>query len=842
MAARFYDNFHPEHYDLYLDVNRATKDIQGQTTITGEALSSEIKLHQKYLQIQQVQVNGQTADYQLDEKNEAVIVSSIEPGSVQIKIQYQAPLTDTMMGIYPSYYQVDGVEKQIVGTQFETTAARQAFPCVDEPAAKATFSLAIKFDEHDGETVISNMPEDHVAQGIHYFATTVKMSTYLVAFAFGELQGQFTKTASGVQVGVFATKAHLAKELTFAVDIAKRAIEFYEDFYQTPYPLPQSLQLALPDFSAGAMENWGLVTYRETCLLLDPDNASLDTKEYVATVIAHELAHQWFGDLVTMQWWDDLWLNESFANMMEYVAIDALEPEWHVWELFQTAEVPAALQRDATDGVQPVHVQVEHPAEIDSIFDSAIVYAKGARMLVMVRSLIGDQALRQGLKNYFQEHQFGNAIGQDLWQALGQAAQIDLATIMQTWLEQPGYPVVHAQIQDGHLILNQEQFFIGNGQTNNRQWQIPLQSNFAQVPALMTESRLDLGDYQTLRAQEQQPFRLNIGNKSHFIVDYDATLLAEILADVDRLDAITQRQLLHDLALLAEAQQVAYADVLVLLPKFVQSHSSIVNAMLYQILGQLKKFVQDDAKATTQLQQLYQQLSAPAAKRLTWQAQDLESNDDELTRPDVLQAALYGQNADIIEQGHQIVQQNMAHLGALPAATRALLLANEVQNYNSSALMARLLDLYQTASDGSLKQDLAYAVTKTTQKVQIERLIQLFQNSKVIKPQDLRTWYNYLLKNSDGQQLAWDWLRTNWLWLAEKLGGDMEFTTYITVTANAFATDARLKEFEEFFTPKVEIPGLGREIKMDIQAIQARVQLVSAEQTAVQTTIKKLIG
>ncbi len=167
------------------------------------------------------------------------------------------------------------------------------------------------------------------------------------------------------------------------------------------------------------MENWGLVTYREAYLLLDPENTSFEMKQLVATVIAHELAHQWFGDLVTMKWWDDLWLNESFANMMEYVAIDAIEPDWHIWEVFQTSEAPAALQRDATDGVQSVHVQVEDPAEIDSIFDSAIVYAKGARMLVMARALVGDDALRKGLKAYFDAHKFHNATGADLWSALG---------------------------------------------------------------------------------------------------------------------------------------------------------------------------------------------------------------------------------------------------------------------------------------------------------------------------------------------------------------------------------------------------------------------------------------
>ncbi|TPR47271.1 peptidase, partial [Apilactobacillus micheneri] len=280
---------------------------------------------------------------------------------------------------------------------------------------------------------------------------------------------------------------------------AKRAIEFYEDFYQTPYPLPHSWQLALPDFSAGAMENWGLVTYREALLLIDPDNTSLSTKQLVATVVTHELAHQWFGDLVTMKWWDDLWLNESFANMMEYVSVDALEPDWHIWETFQTSEAPAALQRDAIDGVQSVHVQVNHPAEIDALFDPAIVYAKGARMLVMVRALIGDDALRTGLKNYFAAHKYNNATGNDLWDALGAASGIDLANIMNSWLEQPGYPVVSAMVDEGHLKLTQKQFFIGEGEDKGRIWQIPLNSNYDEAPEIFKDNHVDLGDYDELR-------------------------------------------------------------------------------------------------------------------------------------------------------------------------------------------------------------------------------------------------------------------------------------------------------------------------------------------------------
>src|SRR5699024_5211429 len=320
------------------------------------------------------------ADFNYNDKDEVINIEAGKVGKMKIEVDFEGKLTDTMMGIYPSYYEVDGEKKQLIGTQFETTFARQAFPCVDEPEAKATFALAIKFDEKPGESIISNQPEEKFKDGVHYFKPTLRMSSYLVAFGFGDMQRKLTRTKSGVEIGVFATRAHQAKELDFALDIAKRSIEFFEDFYETPYPLEHSYQVALPDFSAGAMENWGCVTYREAYLLLDPDNTSLEMKQLVATVIAHELDHQWFGDLVTMKWWDNLWLNESFANMIEYVAIDALEPNWKIWEMFQTSEVPAALQRDATDGVQSVHVMVNDPAEIDALFDSAIVYAKGSRM------------------------------------------------------------------------------------------------------------------------------------------------------------------------------------------------------------------------------------------------------------------------------------------------------------------------------------------------------------------------------------------------------------------------------------------------------------------------------
>ncbi|MTV81846.1 M1 family metallopeptidase [Secundilactobacillus folii] len=837
----FYETFQPSHYNLYLDINRETKLISGKTTITGHASETDIALHQKYLTVSSVEADDQTVEFDLDQKAEAIRIHLNQSGETTLTVTYTAPLTDTMMGIYPSYYEVNGERKQIIGTQFETTFARQAFPSIDEPEAKATFDLAIKFDEHPGETVISNMPEVRTENGVHYFDTTVKMSTYLIAFAFGELQSKQTKTKSGVTVGVFGTKAHQAKELDFALDIAKRSIEFYEDFYHTPYPLPHSWQLALPDFSAGAMENWGLVTYREAYLLLDPDNTALETKQLVATVIAHELAHQWFGDLVTMKWWDDLWLNESFANMMEYVAVDAIEPDWHIWEMFQTSEAPMALNRDATDGVQSVHVNVEDPAEIDAIFDSAIVYAKGARMLVMVRALIGDDALRQGLKQYFAAHRYSNATGADLWSALGDASHLDVGAIMNSWLEQPGYPVVDAKVDDGQLVLTQQQFFIGDGQDQNRRWQIPLNSNDPQAPLIFKDAKLSLGDYNDVRQRIGEPFRVNVGNNSHFIVHYDETLLNDILNHLDGLDAIAQLQLLQDLRLLAEGSRISYAKVVPLLSRFANSQATVVITALYTMANNLKKFVTSDSPEEKALKNLFGILSSDQVTRLGWLPKAGESNDDQLARPTILSAALYAQNSEAVKAAHQIFTDNKAQLETLSADIRGLVLTNEVKHYGSEALFNQLLETYRKTSDASYKSSIRVALTSTPDAQLIGKLIGKFEDADTIKPQDLRGWYRGVLANSHGEQAAWDWIRNDWQWLEDTVGGDMEFATYITVTTGIFKTPERLAEFKAFFEPKINTPGLTREIKMDIKIVTTRVALIEAEKTAVNAAIAKAV-
>ncbi len=634
-VKHFIETFVPEHYDLFLDLNRADKSFSGKVTITGEAKTSKISLHQKDLTVEAVEVAGQARPFTLDKDNEALYIELEAAGPVLVTITYTGQITDNMTGIYPSYYTVDGVKKEIISTQFESHFAREAFPSVDEPEAKATFDLALKFDQAEGELALSNMPEIDVenrkATGVWKFETTPRMSSYLLAFAAGDMQGITAKTKNGTLVGVYATKAHPESNLEFALDIAVRCIEFYEEYYGVKYPIPQSLHVALPDFSAGAMENWGLVTYREIYLLVDENSTAL-SRQTVALVVAHELAHQWFGNLVTMKWWDDLWLNESFANMMEYVSVDAIEPSWKIFEDFQTSGAPYALKRDATDGVQSVHVEVKHPDEINTLFDGAIVYAKGSRLMHMLRRWLGDHAFRKGLGAYFEKHQYGNTIGRDLWDALSQASGRDVASFMDAWLEQPGYPVVTAKVENDCLILSQKQFFIGEHEDKGRLWPVPLNSNWQGLPDTLTTERLEIPNYAALAAQNEGALRLNTENTAHYITDYQGELLDALLNNLSSLDNISKLQIVQERRLLAESGKISYADLLPVISKLANETSYMVVSAVSQVLEGLNRFVDEGSQTEEDYKALLKVLSQSNFDRLGFEKQAGESDEDEMVR------------------------------------------------------------------------------------------------------------------------------------------------------------------------------------------------------------------
>ena len=843
-VKHFIETFVPEHYDLFLDLNRADKTFSGKVTITGEAKTSKISLHQKDLTVEAVEVAGQARPFTLDKDNEALYIELEAAGPVVVTITYTGKITDNMTGIYPSYYTVDGVKKEIISTQFESHFAREAFPSVDEPEAKATFDLALKFDQAEGELALSNMPEIDVENrkttGVWKFETTPRMSSYLLAFAAGDMQGITAKTKNGTLVGVYATKAHPESNLEFALDIAVRCIEFYEEYYGVKYPIPQSLHVALPDFSAGAMENWGLVTYREIYLLVDENSTAL-SRQTVALVVAHELAHQWFGNLVTMKWWDDLWLNESFANMMEYVSVDAIEPSWKIFEDFQTSGAPYALKRDATDGVQSVHVEVKHPDEINTLFDGAIVYAKGSRLMHMLRRWLGDDAFRKGLGAYFEKHQYGNTIGRDLWDALSQASGRDVAAFMDAWLEQPGYPVVTAKVENDSLILTQKQFFIGEHEEKGRLWPVPLNSNWQGLPDTLTTERLEIPNYAALAAQNEGALRLNTENTAHYITDYQGELLDALLNNLSSLDNISKLQIVQERRLLAESGMISYADLLPVISKLANETSYMVVSAVSQVLEGLNRFVDEGSQTEEDYKALLKVLSQSNFDRLGFEKQEGESDEDEMVRQLIVGNMIKADDEIARAQASQIFDRYRDNLEKLPAAIRLQVLVNQIKHHESKELTKLYLELYVASNDGSFKNALSTALSYTKNMETLDELLATWKDKFTVKPQDLSAWYARFLSRDFTQEAVWTWARENWDWIKAALGGDMSFDSFVISPAVVFKTEKRLAEYKAFFEPQLDDMAISRNISMGIKEIAARVELVKREKEAVEKAIRAAI-
>lgn len=844
-VERFIDKFVPENYNIFLEINRKEKTFSGNVAIGGEALSDQVSFHQKNLTISSVLLDNQPVEFEEDDAREAVDLKLPETGSMTLVLEFSGYITDNMTGIYPSYYKVDGVKKEVIATQFESHFAREAFPSIDEPEAKASFDLAIKFDQEEGEVVISNMPETNVdlrqETGVWTFETTPRMSSYLLAFALGDLQAKKAATKNGTEVAIFATKAHKPSSLDFALDIAVRVIDFYEDYYGVAYPIPHSYHLALPDFSAGAMENWGLVTYREIYLVLD-ENSTAESRQQVALVIAHELAHQWFGNLVTMKWWDDLWLNESFANMMEYVSVDAIEPSWNIFEDFQTTGVPLALKRDATDGVQSVHVAVNHPDEINTLFDPAIVYAKGSRLMHMLRRWLGDKDFSAGLKAYFEKHQYRNTIGRDLWNALSASSGKDVASFMDAWLEQPGYPLVSAQVQDGTLILSQKQFFIGEHEDKNRLWQIPLNSNWSGLPDTLSEASISIPNYSELAAKNEGALRLNTDNTAHYITNYQGQLLDSLLADFAGLDKTSQLQILQERRLLAESGEISYADLVPLLAMLSDQTSYMVAAAGEQIISGLDRFIDEGSDSEANFKELIRRAAEQNFTRLGFEKQAGEADEDEMVRQAAIRLMLKADDEKAVAQAHEIFQSYEGRLESIPAAIRASVLINEMKHAESPELVQEYLDAYVASSDGIFKRQVASALANTKDGASLDHILAQWQNKDVVKPQDLSTWYAYFLQHPFTQTKVWTWAKENWEWIKAALGGDMSFDKFVIYPANSFKTQESLQDYKDFFEPQLDDMAISRNITMGIKEIAARVDLIEKEKAAVQVAIDMAVA
>ena len=826
-VPRLLDTFTPNHYNLTLDLTRAEeKEFSGTVIISGDSTSESISLHSKGLTIQSATIDNQPADVSFGEFDELRLSQpNLKNGNHTIHIIFSGNITDAMHGLYPCYFTHDGVKKQLFATQFESHHAREVFPCVDEPAAKAEYDLTLI--TRPEITVLGNMPvkseEENGDSLTTTFEETSRMSSYLLAFVIGELHKKTARTKSGVEVNVWATPAQNENTLDFALDIATRSIDFYDEYFGVKYPLPKSDHVALPDFSSGAMENWGLITYRESCLLADPELTPESSRRFIATVIAHELSHQWFGNLVTMQWWNDLWLNESFANMMEYVAIDALQPDWHMWEDFATNEVTAALRRDSLDGVQSVQADVNHPDEISTLFDPAIVYAKGGRLLVMVRKLIGEEAFRAGLKSYFEKFAYKNTVGNDLWQELESASGQPIVNLMNAWISQPGLPVVSVSNSHNTVILSQERFFIGEHQPSDALWPIPL---FANQPL----------DVKVLNQKEttisiEKPLQLNCGLSAHFVTKYDESTREYLLKNITELPTLDKICILQDATILARAGFENSASLLPLALSLKTETNEKIFGMAAGALTELRKFVDDNDVARDSLKRISGEFARATFEELGWDEKDGESDDDRERRTTALSLMMYSEDKEVLNEAKTRFDSNK--LEDLPTEIRALIISANVRHFETPEMIENLFAAYKNTPSNDLQNDIAIGLTSTKNPETAEKILANIKDSNVIRPQDASRWFVYLIRTRESRQIAWNWLKENWAWVEDTFGEDKSYDDFIRYAATALLTTNELNDFQQFFEPMMDIPALTRTIKLGITEISARAELIKRDKEAV---------
>ncbi|MBI4532969.1 MAG: M1 family peptidase, partial [Candidatus Melainabacteria bacterium] len=484
----------PKAYELYLEPDLTQCTFTGHETIlinvhrpitaivlnATELTISKATVH--WWQANKAQIlEGNVASSPNLEQVSIVLPHALSPGSYKLQLAFQGKIGDKLRGFYMAHYNdAAGIQQKLAVTQMEPTDARRLFPCFDEPAFKATFRLTVAIDP--ALTAVSNSPivsqQWHARSGkkIIAFAATPKMSTYLVTLIVGHLEATPVKMAIGkvpIQVWTVPGKSCMGR---YAQEIAARLLEYYNNYFKSPYPAPKLDLIAVPDFEAGAMENLGAITFRETALLVDEKTASTQTRQEVAEIVAHEMAHLWFGDLVTMKWWDDLWLNEAFATWMSTKAVDKLMPGWHVWDDFHLWRM-RAMTTDALQSSRPIHFPVHNALQANEMFDE-ITYVKGASILRMLETFVGETIFQSGIVNFIKQHALANADTNDLWSALQRASQYPVQQMMSSWVNQPGYPLLSLSlIERGRKItLHQRRFLLDSTEANNTlMWYMPVE-------------------------------------------------------------------------------------------------------------------------------------------------------------------------------------------------------------------------------------------------------------------------------------------------------------------------------------------------------------------------------
>jgi aminopeptidase N len=835
VAQRLPDGVVPIHYDLTFAPDLAAAKFTGDERIRVQLArpSASVVLNAAEIAFGEVTVTAggstQRATVTVDEAKEQAtltVPSSLPAGEAEISIKYTGILNDDLRGLYLSHAN----NRRYAVTQLEATDARRMFPAFDEPALKATFSITAIVDAKDSAisngSVVADTPGPDAGKHTVKFDMTPKMSTYLVALAVGDFVCN-PGEADGIPVRICSTPDK--KQLTgLALESTQQIVKYLNNYYSIRYPFTKLDVVAVPDFAAGAMENTAAIFYRETLLLAD-DSASVDTRKTIASVLAHEIAHQWFGDLVTMQWWDDLWLNEGFATWMQSKPVKAWKPEWHA-DLDEVQDNQKAMSLDALHSTRPVRTKASTPSEINELFDP-IAYEKGAAILRMVEGWVGEEAFRRGVNVYIERYKYGNARAEDFWGTLTQATGKPVDRVMAKFVDQPGVPLVTAEIkctaagEAANVLLSQERYLQNTDAAadGHAVWDIPVclrASSGKTICDILDEPR------ENIRLDTCPTWVMgNAGARGYYRFAASPEAVRRLSDDIAPLSSPERVALVSDEWSLARSIRHDIGVFLDLASGFRQERTSTVMATLTRPLGTIGDYVAGPP-ARPKFRAWMSQLLWPALNEIGITPRPQDTDETRSLRA-TLVAALgeTARDGKVLAKARELVLQELDKPRSVDPTLLNVLVPLAALEGN-----AALYDRYQarakSAGDPEERYRYLYALASFTDPALVRRTVDFVLGPEV-RPQDAKLFVASLLASNDSRDLAWELIRKRWSELQKKTGEFVGNTVIVGALA-AFCDATTAKEIRTFFEMN-KVPDAERTLRQSLERIASCSQFVTAQ-------------
>ncbi|MFP5327974.1 MAG: M1 family metallopeptidase [Acidimicrobiia bacterium] len=833
----------PERYELTLEPDLRRARFDGEVTISGAVVepTAEIVLNAVDLEIHEASVGGVAATVRLDDATERAFLSlatPVEAGDTLIRLAFSGILNDKLAGFYRSTYKDDeGNEQVIATTQMEATDARRAFPCWDEPDLKATFAVTLVIPDNllalsNGAEIAREPAGDGKVRVT--FAETMRMSTYLVAFVVGPLVIIDPVDVDGTPLRVAHTpgKEHMTD---FALEVGAHVLRFYAEWFGVPYPSDKLDLIALPDFAFGAMENLGCVTFRETALLVDRENASRLELERVADVVAHEIAHMWFGDLVTMKWWEGIWLNEAFATFMELLGVDDFRPEWQRWVSFSTSRAQAQLI-DGLSATRPIEFPVVRPDDAEGMFD-VLTYQKGGAVLRMLQQYLGADAFRDGIRRYIDTHKYSNTATTDLWDAIEAATGEPVRTTMDSWIYQGGHPLVSvdAAADGSSVTFTQRRFrYLPSDDDAAARWAIPLMVRFSTTGGgverrkmLLTDESITIGDL----SGKPEWIVANDGGWGFFRTRYSPELLRRLTANLDALTAVERFNLVSDTWAAVLSGHSDVSDFVELVGVFGEETDPDVWAAILAPFDAMERALVAQGAGTEGLAYFVRTLARPAFDRLTW---DPQPGEDE--RTGTLRASLVGAlgtigaDEEIRAEATRRFERFRDDRGAI-APDLVAPVVTLLSRTGDEARYTEFLDRYRNPETPQQEVRYLLALCGFPHEGLFRRTADMLLTPEV-RSQNGMFLVTSILANPRQGKVAWAWLKEHWDAVREKLPDNthsrmLEGVTTLADPETAADIDAWL-ESHPVAGGKLAIPQLRERLRVGVAFRQRNAEAIAA--------------